>query len=423
MRKKRKKIKKVKKRKRRVVKDKTRRSEKIKKSLIRIKVVGIGGAGGNVVTRMSRDFPIKGVEFIAVNTDLQDLEHTEADRKIHIGKFATKGMGAGMNPELGEQAAEENRAEIVEILKDTDMLFLAAGFGGGTGTGATPIVADIARENNILTVAVITKPFTFEGTQRRQIAEEGVLKLKDKVDTLLIIPNDRIFNIIDNDTPILKAFERIDEILKSAVQGVSEIIASAGLVNVDFADVKTIMTRAGLAVIGVGIASGPERGMKAVTQALNSPLLETSVDNARGVLLGVAGGRDLKMVEINEAAKLITEKADPGAKIIFGAYYDKKLKSGQIKVILIATSFNGLSLRSDIDTFSLFAPERRTGSLLNKRAEPIEEKEESREQGASKKGLIREPLEKSKEVMGGGREVKKSDDFWDVPTFLRRKKR
>ncbi len=236
---------------------KTRRvktsGERAKQPLVRIKVIGVGGAGGNVVTRMSRDFPVKGIEFVAVNTDLQDLERTDADKKIHIGKFITKGMGAGMNPELGEQAAEENRGEIADVLKDTDMVFIAAGFGGGTGTGAAPVIADIAREAGVLTVAVITKPFTFEGSLRRQIAEEGILKLKDKVDTLLIIPNDRIFNIIDNDTPILKAFEKIDEILKGAVQGVSEIIASAGLINVDFADVRSVMSRAGLAVIGVGV--------------------------------------------------------------------------------------------------------------------------------------------------------------------------
>ncbi|PIP46372.1 MAG: cell division protein FtsZ, partial [Candidatus Colwellbacteria bacterium CG23_combo_of_CG06-09_8_20_14_all_42_19] len=220
---------------------------------VRIKVVGVGGAGGNIITRMGRDF-VRGVEFIAINTDAQDLDHCDAKYKIHIGRMATRGMGAGMNPDLGRQAAEENQADISEALKDSDMIFLTAGFGGGTGSGATPVVADIARETGALIVAVVTKPFTFEGSQRMRIAEEGILRLKDKVDAMLVIPNDRIFSVIDNETPILKAFEKIDDILKSAVSGVAEVIASAGLVNVDFADVRAIMVDSGTAVVGVGIS-------------------------------------------------------------------------------------------------------------------------------------------------------------------------
>jgi len=307
---------------------------------VRIKVVGVGGAGGNIITRMGRDF-VRGVEFIAINTDAQDLDHCDAKYKIHIGRMATRGMGAGMNPDLGRQAAEENQADISEALKDSDMIFLTAGFGGGTGSGATPVVADIARETGALIVAVVTKPFTFEGSQRMRIAEEGILRLKDKVDAMLVIPNDRIFSVIDNETPILKAFEKIDDILKSAVSGVAEVIASAGLVNVDFADVRAIMVDSGTAVVGVGISEGKERSIKAATQAVNSPLLETSIDGAKGVLFCISGGRDLKMVEISEIAKIITENIDPGAKIIFGAYNDRKLKAGQLKVILIATGFNG----------------------------------------------------------------------------------
>ncbi|MEK7195721.1 MAG: cell division protein FtsZ, partial [Patescibacteria group bacterium] len=308
-------------------------AHKSAKPFVKIKVVGIGGAGGNVITRMGRD-SMRGVEFIAINTDAQDLEYSEAKQKIHIGRVITKGMGAGMNPDMGRQAAEESQADIAEALQGADMIFLAAGFGGGTGTGATPVVADIARETGALVIAIITKPFTFEGSQRIRIAEEGIIRLKDKVDTMIVIPNDRVFSVIDNETPILKAFEKIDDILKSAVSGITEVIASAGLVNVDFADVEAIMGDSGTAVVGVGVSEGKERSIKAATQAVNSPLLETSIDGAKGVLFCIAGGRDLKMVEVSEIAKIVTENVDSGAKIIFGAYSDRKLKAGQIKVTL-----------------------------------------------------------------------------------------
>jgi len=378
------------------------------KPFVRIKVIGVGGAGGNVITRMGTDF-VRGVEFIAINTDAQDLEHCEAKEKIHIGRIATRGMGAGMNPDLGRQAAEENQADIAEALKDADMIFIAAGFGGGTGTGATPVVADIARDTGALTVAIITKPFTFEGSQRTRIAEEGLIRLKDKVDTMLVIPNDRIFSVIDNDTPILKAFEKIDEILKSAVSGVTEVITSSGLVNVDFADVRAVMADSGSAVVGVGIADGKERSIKAATQAVNSPLLETSVDGAKGILFCVAGGRDLKMVEISEMAKIITENVDPGAKIIFGAYNDRKLKAGQIKVTLVATGFNGLSMKRD-DSMSLFASDGSHSSQVVRNKEvKVESKEDSLSEDKSKRATLESP--------------KKDDDVWDIPTFLRKKRK
>lgn len=377
------------------------------KPFVSIKVVGIGGAGGNVITRMGSDF-IRGVEFIAINTDAQDLEHCDAKQKIHIGRIATRGMGAGMNPDLGRQAAEENQADIAEALKGADMIFLAAGFGGGTGTGATPVVADLARETGALTVAIITKPFTFEGSQRARIAEEGLMRLKDKVDTMLVIPNDRIFSVIDNETPILKAFEKIDEILKSAVSGVTEVITSAGLVNVDFADVRAIMADSGTAVVGVGLAEGKDRSIKAATQAVNSPLLETTVDGAKGILFCVAGGRDLKMVEISEMAKIITENVDPGAKIIFGAYPDRKLKAGQIKVTLVATGFNGLSVKRD-DSMNLFAPNESSSMPVRDREVKVEPKDNSLIDEKPKKSTIEMP--------------KKDDDVWDIPTFLRKKKR
>ncbi len=374
---------------------------------VRIKVVGVGGAGGNIITRMGRDF-VRGVEFIAINTDAQDLDHCDAKYKIHIGRMATRGMGAGMNPDLGRQAAEENQADISEALKDSDMIFLTAGFGGGTGSGATPVVADIARETGALIVAVVTKPFTFEGSQRMRIAEEGILRLKDKVDAMLVIPNDRIFSVIDNETPILKAFEKIDDILKSAVSGVAEVIASAGLVNVDFADVRAIMVDSGTAVVGVGISEGKERSIKAATQAVNSPLLETSIDGAKGVLFCISGGRDLKMVEISEIAKIITENIDPGAKIIFGAYNDRKLKAGQLKVILIATGFNGLSIKRD-DSLSLFSGGDHPKQIVGMNEGRIDVKTDV------------STTEKPKKVIPEN--TKKDDDVWDIPTFLRKRKK
>ncbi|MCL5006913.1 MAG: cell division protein FtsZ, partial [Patescibacteria group bacterium] len=324
----------------------------------------------------------------------------QARRKLHIGEMITKGRGAGMNPELGRQSAEENREEVSELLKDADMVFLTAGFGGGTGTGAAPVVADIAKEKGILTVAVVTKPFTFEGEARMRIAEEGIARIKDKVDTLLVIPNDRIFNIVDNNTSMLKAFEKIDEVLKSAVQGVAEIITSTGLVNVDFADIKAIMADAGPSIIGVGIASGNDRAVKAARQAINSPLLETSVDGAKGLLLGVAGGRDMRIAEINEAAKIVTENIDPAAKIIFGAYHDRKLKAGQIKITLIATGFNGLSRRREADSLNLFPFSK----------EKMMERE-GKENSDDKKKISEETV------------IKNEDEALDVPAFLRRKKR
>lgn len=376
------------------------------KSPIRIKVVGIGGGGGNAVTRMRKDFSARGVEFVVINTDVQDLEACDAHQKLHIGRALTKGMGAGMNPDLGEQAAEENRSEIAEALQGADMVFLTAGFGGGTGTGATPVIAEVSRELGALTAVIATKPFAFEGAVRMRIAEEGLTKVKNKVDTLLVIPNDRIFNIIDKNTPVIKAFEKIDDILKSAVQGVAEIISSAGLVNVDFADMKSVMSGTGLAVIGVGSAGGNDRAVKAMGEAINSPLLDISIEGARSVLFGIAGGRDLKLTEVNDAAKIITDSVDPEAKIIFGAYHDRKLKTGHVKVIIIATGFNGMApLKRESDTLSLFTEESELAPTpLEIESEP--EKEAKANNDRTKK-----------------KEKKEDEDIWEVPAFLRRKGR
>jgi cell division protein FtsZ len=387
------------------------------KPIVKIKVIGIGGGGGNALTRMSRD-PLRGVEFVAINTDLQDLENCEARKKIHIGKTITRGFGAGMNPELGQQSAEENRDEIEAVLQGTDMVFLTAGLGGGTGTGATPVIADIARDMGILTVAVVTKPFSFEGSVRTRLAEEGLAKLKDRVDTLLVIPNDRIFNIIDVNTPVLKAFDKIDEILKNSVRGIADMIAASGLVNVDFADVSAVMKDAGLAVVGVGVAKGKDRAVKAVNEAISSPLLDISIDGARGVLFSIAGGRDLKMSEINEAARMITENVDTGAKIIFGAHHDRRLKKGDFKIILIATGFNGSHhFAREQDSLGLFVPSDGNGVDI---VDDDSEYEFSDENGKKDK-------EKSAKKRKAGEEEEEKDknkeEMWEVPAFLRRRRK
>ncbi len=397
-------------------------------TLAKIKVMGVGGAGNNAVTRMYGNLP-RGVELIAINTDVQDLNYTQAKKKIHIGKNITRGLGTGMNPDLGRRAAEENRSEIAEIIRGADMVFITAGFGGGTGSGAAPVIAEISKEMGILTVAVVTKPFGFEGAKRRQIADEAIVKLRDRVDTMITIPNDRIFSLIDKDTSLLKAFEAIDEVLKNAVQGITELIIAPGIVNVDFADVKAIMQDSGSAIIGVGFATGPERSINAVNMAVNSPLLENSIDGARGVLFSVSGHRDLKMNEINEAAKLISENVDAGAKIIFGTYHDRKLKKGQIKVTLIATGFNGNLNKSNLLLSGLF--ERREEGV-NERGVNFERPSYLAEKSAVNDALVKKAESvppKEPTLFDGGTEIKakpspKTDeDVWETPAFLRKKRK
>lgn len=313
----------------------------------KIKVVGVGGAGGNAVTRMM-DFQIHGIELIAINTDAQDLHFTKANQKIHVGKNSTRGLGAGMNPALGAEAAEENRAEIIEALKGADMVFVTCGMGGGTGTGASPIVAEIAKESGALTVGVVTKPFSFEGAQRARIADQGWHKLKERVDAIITVPNDRIFNLIERGTPILQAFSYIDEILRQGIQGISDLITHPGIINVDFADVKVVMKDAGSALMGIGIASGDDRAPNAAKSAISSPLLDISIDGAKGVLFNVIGGPDLSLIEINDAAKVITESIDTDAKVIFGATHDERMKKGELRITVIATGFqNGGNIASD----------------------------------------------------------------------------
>ncbi len=381
--------------------------------IAKIKIIGVGGAGGNAISRMSGDFP-RSIDLIAVNTDIQDLNYCKVKKKVHIGKDITRGLGTGMNPEIGRQSVEESRSEVIAFLKGADMVFLTAGFGGGTGTGALPVIAELARELGILTIAIITKPFGFEGAQRNQIAQEGIMKIRDRVDTLITIPNDRIFSLINKDTSLVKAFEKIDEILNNSVKGVAEIIMNPGIVNVDFADVKAIMEDAGSAIIGIGSSSGQERAISAANQAINSPLLETSIDGAKGILFSISGRRDLKMNEINDIARLISENADSAAKIIFGTYNDRKVKKGHIKITLIATGFDSIlnknnnitGLFSSINYGSVSA-----SSFLSKDNKEIEDdsKQDNKEQEINKENKL------------GIK--KKLDDTWDIPTFLRRKRK
>ena len=302
-----------------------------------IKVIGIGGAGNNGVNRMV-DSNVKGVEFIAINTDKQALEISKASIKIQIGDKLTRGLGAGANPEIGKCSAEESRAEIAEAIKGADMVFITSGMGGGTGTGAAPIVAEVSKQMGILTVAVVTKPFPFEGKRRMTQADSGINELKDSVDTLITIPNEKLLQVVEKTTSVTDAFKMADDILRQGVQGISDLITVPGLVNLDFADVKTIMLDAGIAHMGIGRASGNNRAQEAARQAIHSPLLETSIEGAGGVLINVTGGKDLGLLEINEAAELVQKSVDPEANIIFGAVIDETI-TDEIVITVIATGF------------------------------------------------------------------------------------
>jgi len=308
-------------------------------SFAKIRVIGIGGGGGNAINSMITDGQIQGVEFMAINTDAQALLVNQANVKVQIGENLTRGLGSGGNPEVGRKAAEESREKIKEMLEGTDMVFLTAGMGGGTGTGATSIIAEVAKEVGALTVAVVTKPFQFEGTRRMVSAEEGIEMLKERVDTLIVIPNQRILEVIDKKLSLMEAFRVADSVLNHGVQGISDLITIPGLINVDFADVKTIMTSAGSALMGIGIGVGENRAQLAARQATSSPLLEVSMEGARGVLFNIIGGTDLSMSEVNEASKIISAAADPDANIIFGATIDENLHD-QIRITVIATGFD-----------------------------------------------------------------------------------
>jgi len=303
-----------------------------------IRVIGVGGSGCNSVERMITA-KLRGVEFIAVNTDAQALVNNSAPVKIQIGKETTRGLGSGSNAEIGRKSVEENKEEIYEALKGSDMVFVAYGAGGGTGTGAGPVVASIAKEIGSLTVGIVTKPFSFEGIRRKKVAEQGIEELKDKVDTLIVIPNDRLLQVIDKKTSLNDAFGVVDDVLRQGVQGIADLITVNGIINVDFADVKTIMTDAGSALMGIGRGGGDNRAIEAARAAIDSPLLELSIDGAKGILFNITGGPDLSMYEIDEAAKIVTEAADPDANIIFGSIIDESM-SGEVRITVIATGFD-----------------------------------------------------------------------------------
>ncbi|RXT15014.1 cell division protein FtsZ [Ammoniphilus sp. CFH 90114] len=363
-------------------------------SLAQIKVIGVGGGGSNAVNRMI-EMGVQGVEFIAVNTDAQALQLSRAEQKLKIGEKLTRGLGAGANPDVGRKAAEESRELIENALRGSDLVFVTAGMGGGTGTGAAPVIADIARQMGALTVGVVTKPFSFEGRKRSMQAMAGVNALKEKVDTLIVIPNDRLLEIVDKNTPMLEAFREADNVLRQGVQGISDLIAVPGLINLDFADVKTIMTERGSALMGIGIGTGENRATEAAKQAINSPLLETSIDGARGVLLNITGGHNLSLYEVNEAADIVASASDQEVNMIFGAVINENLKD-EIIVTVIATGFEEASQKpSNLD-------KRPQATINNARTQVASAKEEERS------------------------EVRPFQNFnsnsLDVPTFLRNRR-
>ncbi len=366
----------------------------------KIKVVGVGGGGGNALSTMVAEEDISGVEFIALNTGAQALLKTNADVKIQIGENLTRGLGSGGDPEIGLKAAEESREKIKDALQGADMIFIAAGEGGGTGTGASPIVAEIGKETGALTVAVVTKPFGFEGSKRKLVAEEGTSKLKDKVDTLIVIPNQKVLEIIDNKVSVTQAFKKIDSILHQGVKGIAELITTPGLINVDFADVRAIMSGAGTALMGIGAGSGDKRTGIAIKQAIHSPLLETSIEGAKGVLFNIVGGPDLSMSEVDEAASIISKIVDQDADIIFGAVIDEKMMD-QVKITVIATKFDEGRLR--------------LMRLKNKQvaSDVVDDFEVAT---SSTNASNKDEKEEEEESDSGG-----SGDEFDIPTFLRRK--
>lgn len=308
-------------------------------SVAKIKVIGVGGGGGNAVNRMIES-GVSGVEFWSINTDSQALAQNSASKRLQMGQKLTRGLGAGGNPAIGQKAAEESREEIAHAIENSDMVFITAGMGGGTGTGAAPIVAEVAKEMGALTVGIVTRPFTFEGRRRMTQAEEGIAALQSRVDTLIVIPNNKLLSVISEQTPVQEAFRVADDILRQGVQGISDIITIPGLVNVDFADVRAVMADAGSALMGIGVGSGKSRAREAASQAISSPILESSIDGARGVVLNITGGSDLTLHEVNAAAETVYEVVDPNANIIFGAVIDEKMQ-GEIRITVIATGFTG----------------------------------------------------------------------------------
>ncbi len=405
----------------------------------RIKVIGLGGSGKNAINHMINS-KVKGVEFIVMNTDTQDLHNSLAEKKIHIGKNLTKGLGAGMNPDVGKRAAEETKSEIQDVIKGADMVFIACGMGGGTGTGSAPIVARAAKEQGVLTIGVVTKPFFFEGAQRMRLAEQGLAELEKEVDAIIVIPNDRLLAIAGKDMGFKDAFTLCDDVLRQAVEGISELITRPGEVNVDFADIKTIMHDTGTALMGLGRASGDNRAEQAAMQAINSPLLDVSINGAKGVLFAISGGDDITFNEVQRAATIITESIDKEARVIWGMVPDDRLKKGEMQVTVIATGF------------PMSEGAVKKTSLFMQQATPMQQPMQTEkvfDKPTEKKSRIEEKMEEKREInhapltANSGEYVKKIErtekpeiidetdaekfdddlDEWNaIPAFLRRKK-
>lgn len=367
----------------------------------RIKVIGIGGGGSNAVSSMFANDQIKGVDFLAVNCDAQALLNCKVTTKIQIGEAVTRGLGAGGNPEIGRQAAEESREKLKEVLADSDMVFLTCGEGGGTGTGAAPVIAEVAKEVGALTVATVTRPFNFEGTRRSVTAEEGILNLKDKVDTLIVIPNQKLLDTVDKQVTLIEAFKIADSVLAQGVAGIADLITNPGLINVDFADVKTIMADAGSALMGIGSGVGENRAMTAARTAISSPLLEVSIDGAKGVLFNITGGPDLTMNEVDEAAKIISQQVDADANIIFGATIDQNMVD-QIKITVIATGFDESRQKLARMTGRPAAPENVPAATNKNVFQPVTP-----------------PVSDNNKNITD--DLPEEEDEWDIPAFLRQK--
>ncbi len=367
--------------------------------LAKIKVIGVGGGGSNAVNRMIEN-GVKGVDFITVNTDAQALKLTKSEQKLQIGDKLTRGLGAGAKPEVGKKAAEESREYIINSLNGADMVFVTAGMGGGTGTGGAPVIAELARESGALTVGVVTRPFTFEGRKRSQNADQGIEELKEKVDTLIIIPNDRLLEIVDKKTPMTESFRIADNVLLQAVQGISDLIQVPGLINLDFADVKTIMTQRGSALMGIGVSNGENRASEAARKAIMSPLLETSIDGARGVIMNITGGANLSLYEVNEAAEIVIGACDPEVEMIFGAIIDDNMRE-DIKVTVIATGFEHKA-----------PPTRRQASPLQTEAP----------QGGASSAASPSEVRTASNLRPFGSQSIPSDQL-DIPAFLRNRPR
>lgn len=398
----------------------------------RIKVLGVGGSGGNAVNHMISS-KVKGVDFIAINTDAQDLHHSLAKKRIHIGKSLTRGLGTGMNPEMGRRAAEETKEEIQEVVKGADMVFVACGLGGGTGSGVSPIVARTAKELGALTVAVVTKPFFFEGLQRGKIADGALEELRKEVDAIIVIPNDRLLSIIDKSTTVKNAFAMCDEILRNSVEGISDLITTPGIINIDFADIRTVMENAGSALMGIGHASGENRAIEAAKMAINSPLLDVSIHGAKGVLFSIAGGEDLTMFEIQDAAKVITESIDPQAKVIFGTIRDEKLKKNEVKITVIAAGFPESTINAALNNAAMPPVGSGMGSMspsANKSNTPSPSPEGKEPRGkiyntltgqGTSAPVMKDVKEEKKEIPANNKNDD-DDDWGAVPAFLRRSK-